>query len=521
MPGRRSREEDIMWRAIITVVIAVITGGWGLIIGVFLFWPYFRALIRELSGSSPRVPPGPSLPQIISRGIYIEVPRMIVGEQATLRVGFRNLWNRTVTVEIRLDDLGRIGRLSSSSVVFTLRPGDYAERIVKITPLREGTFNVTVEGRVGVFVGRKNFTLRVGVPSEGPKAGTLQDLLSRYSDVSLIGEGGFGRVYRVRRRDGRLVALKVPHTLSEESGKVFLHEVSVWRELRHGNMVKLYDANLYPYPYIEMELCDGSLEGLKKPLYWEEAARLAFEICSGLSYAHSKGIIHRDLKPSNILLRGRTPKISDWGLSKVLKESGTTTKAVFTPYYAAPEQISPSKFGKTDERTDIWQLGVLMYELVTGRVPFDGEDFVEVAGRITMEEPAKPSELNPDAEPLEPVIMKCLRKRKEERYRSVRDLQRDLAELLGGKYLEELGRSVDFSRSAYYAGQLLLLHMKLSNTKEALKYASDLKKYARGESRRELEKLIEELEIRLREGLPIPEELVERAEVLVHDVSGA
>jgi len=104
-----------------------------------------------------------------------------------------------------------------------------------------------------------------------------------------------------------------------------------------------------------MELCDQSLANLPKPMDVDKAAWIIFNIAEGLKYAHSKGIIHRDLKPQNILLKDGIPKISDWGLSKVLAESSsaTATKA-FTPLYAAPEQI---KGEDKDERTDIWQLG--------------------------------------------------------------------------------------------------------------------------------------------------------------------
>jgi len=544
MPRKRTREEDLMWRAIIVIILAVITGGWGLLIGVFLFWPYIKALLRDLTrpkgpGKVP-TPDVPSLPKVISSGLYVRIPDLVTGREVKLTVGFRNLWNRTMTVEIKLDELGRIGNVSPASFFLTLKPGEYAERVVRFLPKRSGRFSVSLIGRVGVFIGRKEITLNVrdggaigsSVAVETPsKRSTeaewgnvnrdLKSLLSRYSDVSLIGEGGFGKVYRARRRDGTWVALKVPHVLSEESGRVFIREVSVWRELRHANIVRLYEANLYPYPYIEMELCDRSLEDLRKPIHWEEVARLSFEIAEGLRYAHSRGIIHRDLKPSNILLKGSKPKISDWGLAKVLTESRSTTGMVFTPYYAAPEQISPSRFGRVDERTDIWQLGVLMYELVTGRLPFDGSDFVEVAGRVTMEEPVPPSKLNPEVKPIEPMIMKCLTKGKEGRYRSLEELQRELAELLGGRYREELRRSTDFSRSAYYAGQLLLLHMRLNDAREAYKCALDLRRYARGETRRELEELIKQLEIRINEGLPIPQELVEKAEVVVHEVSSS
>jgi serine/threonine protein kinase len=269
-----------------------------------------------------------------------------------------------------------------------------------------------------------------------------------------------------------------------------------------------------------MEYCETSLGKLRKPVSPEKAARIIFDVAEGLKYAHSKGVIHRDLKPSNILLRNSRAKVSDWGLSKLLKESRTTHTVSFTPLYAAPEQIS-SRFGGTDERTDVWQIGAVLYELLTGRPPFEGEDFVEVASKITFEEPVPPSRLNPEAKPLEPIVMKCLAKNKEERYQSVAELQKDIAEFLGMNYRENLSKSVslnDLSRSAYYAGELFLLYLKLNDLVNALKYADDLFHYARGEVRDELLGLREQLRLRLENGLDVPEELVEKAEIIVHKI---
>ncbi len=543
MLRKKGLEEDFLGRLIISIFLVYFLGGLGLLISIFIFMPLIREIIRELEGSSfPRVGDvfaSVALPLLLRKGLVFEAHDLAVGREGKLKVGFRNNSPRHMDVEINLESLKKYGEVSPARLRLSLGPGEMEYSFVRFTPKSGGTFTVNLEvvsegTRVRVPVvmevreerdtGVKEKAYEVPIIEEDKgedySVPNLRVLFSRYVDVEPIGEGGFARVYKAKRKDGTIVALKIPYHLTERAGKAFLREVTVWSQLRHRNIVELYDANIVPVPYLEMEYCEGSLAELKRPLHWEKAAEIAFGICEGLKYAHSRGIIHRDLKLSNILIKNGTPKISDWGLSKVLTESGSTTTS-FTPLYAAPEQISPSRFGKTDERTDIWQLGVLMYELVTGKVPFEGEDFVEIAGKIVMDEPTPPSELNPDAKPLEPVIMRCLAKRKEERYQSVKELQKDLAELLGGRYREELRKSVDFSRSAYYAGQLLLLHMKLGDTKEALKYALDMRKYARGRGREELERLIEELEIRLREGLPVPEELVERAEVLVHEIGGA
>ena len=288
--------------------------------------------------------------------------------------------------------------------------------------------------------------------------------------------------------------------------------------MNHENIVKVYDYNILPIPYFEMELCDHSLADLPKPVEIEKAAWLVFNIAEGLKYAHSKGIIHRDLKPQNILLKDGVPKISDWGLSKVMAESSSSI-ASFTPLYASPEQV---KGESKDERTDIWQLGVIFYELVTGELPFKGDSFVEIGMAIVTKQPVKPSEINPEAKEVEGIILKCLEEDKEKRYQSVKELQRDLAEYLGMKYRESLKLSVsrkDFRRSAYYCCELLLINMKINNLVSAYNYASDLLSYADGEVRREVQELCEQLKVRMEYGMrDIPEELIKKAEIIAHKI---
>jgi len=175
----------------------------------------------------------------------------------------------------------------------------------------------------------------------------------------------------------------------------------------------------------------------------ERATWLIFNIAEGLKYAHKLKIIHRDLKPHNILLSQGIPKISDWGLSKVLAESTTSTTTAFTPYYASPEQISGDF---KDERTDIFQLGIIFYELVTGELPFKGDNLVEIGMAIATKQPALPSEINPEAKEVENIIMKCLEKDKEKRYQSVKELQEDLADYLKIEYTKSLRESINKKR---------------------------------------------------------------------------
>lgn len=255
------------------------------------------------------------------------------------------------------------------------------------------------------------------------------ELKHLYDEAEFIGSGGFAQVFKARRKDSRVVAVKIPLKLDEVTGKSFLREITSWQRLNHQNIVSLFDANILPIPYLEQEYMDGgSLEGIKKPLEIAQACEIVFEIAEGLKYAHKQGIVHRDLKPQNVLLtKDNVPKITDWGMSRVVDAFKSSTQHGYTPIYAAPEQVSPKKFGKPDERTDIYQLGVIFYNLLTNDLPFKGDDLAEIASAIVMEQPVSPSKLNPRAKEVEHIVLKCLSKNKEERYQSVGELQEELA----------------------------------------------------------------------------------------------
>jgi len=251
--------------------------------------------------------------------------------------------------------------------------------------------------------------------------------LTQYTDTYLIGNGGFARVYKAKNIvNNQIVAVKIPIRDDPSIGKSFMRELKNWVGLKHNNIVEVFNYNVLPVPYFEMELCDSCLGDLEKPLDPNTAIEYVLEISDGLKYAHQKKIAHLDLKPQNILLKEDVPKISDWGMSKLITEQGTTTIGLSLPF-AAPEQFS-SKFGEKDEQTDIWQLGVLFYNLITGKIPFSGKDFAEYGENITSKDitTIENCELTTD---IMDIILKCLAKNKKDRYKTINHLQKDLKKL--------------------------------------------------------------------------------------------
>ncbi len=272
-----------------------------------------------------------------------------------------------------------------------------------------------------------------GTPSLLLKNSFPEELTVKYTEISTIGSGGFAIVYSAyRTADNRKVAVKIPIRHDEQTGKSFLTEMTIWKKLHHPNIVEVMDANILPVPYVEMEFVQGSLEAIPRPLPVESAARIISDITGAIRFAHEQRVIHRDIKPQNILIDDNlVPKITDWGMSKLLEENAKkTTMAGFSLVYAAPEQIAPEKFGSTDERTDIYQIGVVFYELATGSIPFSGVSMMEMVDAILYEEPILPSRYNPDAAGVDTIILKCLAKDPDKRYQSAGELLGALREYL-------------------------------------------------------------------------------------------
>lgn len=254
------------------------------------------------------------------------------------------------------------------------------------------------------------------------------ELEQRYSDAKFLHQGGIARVFSARRRDdGVEVAVKIPIKTDEQTGRSLLREMGVWRTLLHPGIVQVNTANILPLPYVEMEYLPGNLEDIPVPMEPCDAARITRKIALALAFAHERGVIHRDLKPGNILLSQEgEPKIGDWGLSRNDSVPSETTLHGFSLSYAAPEQLDPSRFGRTTNKTDIYQLGIIFYQLITGILPFPGESIAEITRERLDGKIRVPSLIKSSAGVFDTIIERCIARDPSNRYDSVRDLITDL-----------------------------------------------------------------------------------------------
>jgi hypothetical protein len=268
--------------------------------------------------------------------------------------------------------------------------------------------------------------------------------IGRYALLAEMGRGTMGVVYRARDpligRDVALKAFQISFPIAAEElelfRKRFLLEGRIVGQLSHPNIVVVHDVGLGgddAVPYIAMELVEGSsLEsvlGQGQPTAVDRALDLVEQLASALAYAHQAGVVHRDVKPANILLtRDGVPKIVDFGVARISTAKLTGDARVFgSPAYMAPEQILGEE---VDGRADLFSLGVLLYILVTGQLPFQGDDLPSVAYKVVYRDPLPPSKLAPTGDVgLDRVVMKALAKKREDRFQTGTELARALAAL--------------------------------------------------------------------------------------------
>ncbi|MFY9727571.1 MAG: serine/threonine-protein kinase [Bryobacteraceae bacterium] len=267
---------------------------------------------------------------------------------------------------------------------------------------------------------------------------SVGDKLDCYRIESLVAQGGMASIFRaVDMRDGSTVAIKVPYP-EAECDPVFFdrfqREIAIGRKLDHPGTVKTLNHGDGSRLYMVMEWAEGRLlrqvmadEG---PFSIERSLRIALAICEALDHIHGHGVVHRDLKPENILLDANDGiKIIDFGIAYNAAARrltfGKLSELMGSPDYISPEQV---KGKRGDARSDIYALGVMLYEMVTGRPPFSGSNPFQVINDRIVNHPVPPREINPHIPPeLQEVIYRALEREPAKRYANAREFARDLA----------------------------------------------------------------------------------------------
>ena len=260
----------------------------------------------------------------------------------------------------------------------------------------------------------------------------------RYEIKEIIGVGGMANVYKAYDSiDDRAVAVKIlrdDHMQNDELLRRFRNESKAIAVLSHPNIVKVYDVSFNEdIQYIVMEHIDGiTLKEYieqQKVLRWKEAVHFTVQILRALQHAHDKGIVHRDIKPQNImLLEDGTIKVADFGIARFARASQhtVTDKAIGSVHYISPEQ---AKGELSDEKSDIYSIGVMLYEMTTGTLPFDADSPVSVALKQIQSQAKRPRAINPDIpEGLEDITIRAMQKDPARRYQSAAEMLRDIDE---------------------------------------------------------------------------------------------
>ncbi len=321
--------------------------------------------------------------------------------------------------------------------------------------------------------------------------------LGRYSIIEPLGAGGMGVVYRARdEKLERVVAIKLlaPGVFTgDEARRRFHKEARALAKLSHAHIAAVYDVGEQDgVDYIVMECVPGeSLAAKLKsgPLTVKDATSIILQIAEALEEAHEQGVIHRDLKPANVMVTPKgQAKVLDFGLAKLLAVARDPTVSVTetrgligTPLYMSPEQVQEQNL---DARTDLWNLGVIYYELLTGRAPFRADSSIAVLRAITDEAPMPLRQLRPDIPPLcEQIVSHALEKNPDRRYQSATEVIRDASDLLSQLSTTSLDQEKPAKRANRFLSVAVAVALLLAITAGLwLYYRSSRKHWAREEA---------------------------------------
>ena len=300
----------------------------------------------------------------------------------------------------------------------------------------------------------------------------------RYEVVSRIGSGGMADVYKAKdHKLNRFVAMKVlkPEFSADTNFiRKFQREAQAAAGLAHPNVVNVFDVGEdHGVNYIVMELVEGitlkEYISKKGKLTVKEATSIAIQVSMGLEAAHNRNIVHRDIKPQNIIIStdGKV-KVTDFGIARVATSNTISTNAMGSVHYSSPEQV---RGGYSDFKSDIYSLGITMYEMVTGRVPFDGDTTVAIAIKHLQDEMAPPSKYVPDLpHSLEEIILKCTQKSPDRRYSTLAELINDLKHSL----IDPDGNFVNISPLSNHAQTVMITPEEMREIQESTgRYSRD------------------------------------------------
>ena len=263
------------------------------------------------------------------------------------------------------------------------------------------------------------------------------DRLDHFCIESLAAQSGMASIYRATDvRNGGIVAIKVPHFEVESDPLLFdrfKREKEIGKKLDHPGVMKVFEDEDPSRVYMVMEWIDGRplrrVLADEKKLTIERAVHLTAEICEALNYVHNQGVVHRDLKPENIMVNSEDRiKLIDFGIASNAKARrltfGKLTRTMGTADYISPEQV---KSNRSDARSDLYAVGVMFYEMLTGEVPFQGPNPLAVMNDRLLNDPIPPREVNPQISPqLQEIIYRALERNPENRYDSAREFALDL-----------------------------------------------------------------------------------------------